>query len=127
MHNYWVPHPDIDECIPNCGLGPCQQNCTNTIGSYFCSCSSGYNFVANESVCIGKVPQIECRVFDTINILYIIQILMNAPLTVVWVHVNKIVPTLLDHTSAAVVQDTLLEPIKVHALVRYWILYFQSV
>ena len=33
---------DINECTPNGGLGPCQQNCTNTIGSFMCSCQSGY-------------------------------------------------------------------------------------
>ena len=46
---------DIDECSTNDGLGSCQQNCTNTIGSYFCSCSSGYTLGDNQSSCIGKV------------------------------------------------------------------------
>ena len=58
-------YPDIDECIANGVLGPCQQNCTNTIGSYFCNCSSGCIFGTNESVCIGKISQ--CRVLDTIK------------------------------------------------------------
>ena len=38
----WLICLDINECIPNGGLGPCQQNCTNTIGSFICSCQSGY-------------------------------------------------------------------------------------
>ena len=33
---------DINECLPNEGLGPCAQNCTNTIGSFQCSCQLGY-------------------------------------------------------------------------------------
>ena len=36
-------HADINECLPNGGLGPCAQNCTNTIGSFYCSCNTGYN------------------------------------------------------------------------------------
>ena len=33
---------DINECLPNGGQGPCNQTCTNTNGSYYCSCQSGY-------------------------------------------------------------------------------------
>ena len=33
---------DINECLPNGGRGPCAQNCTNTIGSFQCSCNAGY-------------------------------------------------------------------------------------
>lgn len=29
---------DIDECLDN----PCQQQCSNTKGSYECTCSEGY-------------------------------------------------------------------------------------
>ena len=31
---------DIDECILN--KDSCEQDCSNTIGSYSCSCESGY-------------------------------------------------------------------------------------
>ena len=34
---------DINECAPNGGLGPCAQICTNTPGSFSCSCKAGYN------------------------------------------------------------------------------------
>ena len=50
-----VFNTDIDECSTNGGLGLCQQNCTNTIGSYFCSCNSGYTLGDNQSSCIGKI------------------------------------------------------------------------
>ena len=33
---------DINECLSNGGLGPCTQICTNTAGSFFCSCNVGY-------------------------------------------------------------------------------------
>ena len=32
---------DIDECISE-GFKNCSQNCTNTEGSYLCSCVGGY-------------------------------------------------------------------------------------
>ncbi|GFR76121.1 latent-transforming growth factor beta-binding protein 4 [Elysia marginata] len=35
---------DVDEC----GFNLCAQNCTNTIGSYVCSCYSGYKKDAND-------------------------------------------------------------------------------
>ncbi|XP_019631238.1 PREDICTED: MAM and LDL-receptor class A domain-containing protein 1-like [Branchiostoma belcheri] len=34
--------PDVDECVPRGGRGPCSQICTNTVGSFFCSCNVGY-------------------------------------------------------------------------------------
>ena len=38
---FWLT-ADVNECLPNEGLGPCAQNCTNTIGSFQCSCLPGY-------------------------------------------------------------------------------------
>ena len=43
---------DIDECRTN--IGNCSQLCTNTDGSYFCSCQSGYLLEANNQSCNGK-------------------------------------------------------------------------
>ena len=42
---------DIDEC----GLdnGGCDQDCTNTIGSFFCNCSEGYLLNHNGFTCDG--------------------------------------------------------------------------
>ena len=42
---------DIDEC----GLdnGGCDQNCTNTLGSFFCNCSEGYLLDENGFTCDG--------------------------------------------------------------------------
>ena len=42
---------DIDEC-----LGPehgCQQICENTVGSYYCNCSTGYVLHADGLTCDG--------------------------------------------------------------------------
>ena len=45
---------DINECAPNGGLGPCDQFCTNTNGSFFCSCSPGYMHILSQYSCTGK-------------------------------------------------------------------------
>ena len=46
-----VTNVDINECLPNGGLGPCDQICTNTPGSFSCSCQPGY--VLSEHTCTG--------------------------------------------------------------------------
>lgn len=36
----WFIIADINECLLRNGHGPCQDVCTNTMGSYKCSCNS---------------------------------------------------------------------------------------
>ena len=43
--------PDIDEC--NEGIDRCEQNCHNSVGSYACSCNSGYHLDGNGVTCNG--------------------------------------------------------------------------
>ena len=43
---------DIDECALN--ISGCNQNCTNTIGSYFCSCYPGFEILNDTRTCVGK-------------------------------------------------------------------------
>ena len=43
---------DINECdLLN---GGCENGCNNTMGSFYCTCSDGFNLV-NESFCEGKL------------------------------------------------------------------------
>ena len=42
---------DINECSRN--TSGCNQTCANTVGSYYCSCNSGYNLSDNDHDCIG--------------------------------------------------------------------------
>ena len=52
-----VPHADIDECIE--GSANCDQDCTNTIGSYMCSCNPGYHLASDGRTCNGKSVSVE--------------------------------------------------------------------
>ena len=42
-------YADIDECTE--GTDGCSQICTNTIGTYSCSCNSGYSLASNGHSC----------------------------------------------------------------------------
>ena len=43
---------DINECANN--NGGCAQTCTNTAGSYQCSCGTGFTLNSDEHACDGK-------------------------------------------------------------------------
>ena len=44
---------DIDECSEN--DDNCSQNCSNTIGSYQCSCNDGYALDSDQHNCNGNI------------------------------------------------------------------------
>lgn len=44
-------HVDVDECKE--GISGCQQVCNNTIGSYYCKCSSGHRLAEDGHTCKG--------------------------------------------------------------------------
>ena len=46
-------HPIID--LNECAYADCEQECMNTIGSYYCYCNSGYTINSNEESCDGKL------------------------------------------------------------------------
>ena len=47
-----VSTSDIDECTA--GTHNCQQQCTNTPGSFTCGCNTGYELLANGYQCQGR-------------------------------------------------------------------------
>lgn len=51
MHNYYLP-ADVDECVED--THGCAQICTDTDGSYTCSCEVGYNLSEDQHGCDGK-------------------------------------------------------------------------
>ena len=50
--SYSISISDINECLSN--NGNCSHTCTNTNGSYICSCRLGYAIDANNDSCNGK-------------------------------------------------------------------------
>ena len=46
-------HVDVDECQSE--NGGCEQNCTNTVGSFFCNCSDGFMSRNDSFQCDGKI------------------------------------------------------------------------
>ena len=42
---------DVDECAD--GYGNCQHTCSNTAGSYKCSCNNGYRLKDDDHLCEG--------------------------------------------------------------------------
>ena len=49
LMSFWLP--DINECSSN--NGNCSQICTNTNGSFICSCRFGYVLNADSRTCNG--------------------------------------------------------------------------
>ncbi len=49
---YYNNHIDVDECTED--TDGCAQTCTNSIGSYTCSCASGYRLTNNSLGCNGQ-------------------------------------------------------------------------
>ena len=43
---------DTNECVE--GSARCDQQCTNTIGSYTCSCNPGYRLASDRQTCNGE-------------------------------------------------------------------------
>ena len=51
---------DINECDTN--NGGCDHNCTNSVGSYMCSCTEGFFLDGNMHSCLGKEGSWFCLV-----------------------------------------------------------------
>ncbi len=49
----FINFQDINECSTN--NGGCSNNCTNTIGSYFCSCPLGFQLQSDQRTCKSKL------------------------------------------------------------------------
>ena len=54
---------DINECNEMIGgivsNGGCQHRCSNTNGTYFCSCNDGYSLAVDGRACEGMVLKIK--------------------------------------------------------------------
>ena len=54
-------HTDIDECIEE--RDSCTQTCINTVGSYTCSCLTGYGLGRDGRTCDGELKTMKCFAF----------------------------------------------------------------
>ena len=75
---------DVNECLDN--NGGCDHNCTNTIGSFVCSCQPGYDLDSDRLTCIGTYRA--STVVVTIKCIYFISSTMstNTASTSEWEH-----------------------------------------
>ena len=85
--------PDIDECDTN--NGGCEQVCTNSVGSFMCSCNSGYIINSDDSsMCDGEShTNLHYHAFKCVAVFYfILQILMSVQQTMVAVSMCAVIP-----------------------------------
>ena len=52
LYHYTYIYIDVNECATN--NGGCGHTCTNTVGSYFCNCRTGYTLASDRRICNGK-------------------------------------------------------------------------
>ena len=126
QHIFFIIFADIDECAHN--ISGCNQNCTNTIGSYFCSCYPGYDIQNDNRTCVGKDLTLSiyvCYYNSYIsNLIYNIYLFFAMKLkTLTSVHLTtvdaiKIVQTLLKAISVPATLVMTLNMITEHVLVR---------
>lgn len=57
---------DVDECAVN--KGGCNQICHNTVGSYYCSCSNGYQLSSDNHTCNGENLTLLLTLFQIVNL-----------------------------------------------------------
>ena len=93
-------HTDIDECIEG---SLCEQRCTNTAGSYICSCYTGYILANNRISCTSKLLIVFISLILT-QCISTLQTLMNAALKLTTVPRSVVTHRALTH--AAVVTAT---------------------
>ena len=62
MIDNFISHSDIDECEE--GTDGCDHNCTNTDGSYYCTCMDGYELNSDNHTCAGAQLLINTYVYS---------------------------------------------------------------
>ena len=105
-------HTDINEC--DTSNGGCSHVCTDTLGSFLCSCRSGFTLASDGTSCSSKIYSVTCSKILIIKLshhfcfrdkLVSFQTSMNA--TVTMVAVVTLALTHRDHLHVAVIVDML--------------------
>lgn len=94
---------DTDEC--DIGIDYCDQNCTNTLGSYECSCITGFSLDLDGHACNGGhiICCIHFKCSECIILLLLFQMWMNVVMGAICVTIiQQFVITLLEATCATV-------------------------
>ena len=65
VYNWFFIYTDIDECAQE--LAGCDHNCTNTNGSYYCTCVDGYALSSDNHTCTGNDYNWDISYSTTIN------------------------------------------------------------
>ena len=114
-----ILHADIDECDIN--NGGCEHNCTNTIGSFVCSCNVGYNLTENGLNCTGMwstIPYLSTSYIHSCMVIDIGQISMSVRvglLSVMRMHsVSTLMVALTAIVTLAILEVVILETAMVH-------------
>ena len=68
-YDTYISHSDIDECVD--GTDGCDHNCTNTDGSYYCTCMDGYELESDYHTCTGDIYVHACVIYMHIRTMYI--------------------------------------------------------
>ena len=94
---------DIDECAE--GSDGCVQSCTNTVGSYECSCTTGYRLASDDHRCNGMQRMHDCTLsirISSINfILLFTQMLMNVLKVLMAVAILALIQLGITHVPAS--------------------------
>ena len=78
--------PDIDECNDD-ALNVCEQQCTNTVGGFTCSCNKGYNVDPSDpNKCVGMYSYTQYFILTS---LYYIQAFFNVKLWLYVMYIGK--------------------------------------
>ena len=112
-------HIDVNECATN--NGGCEQNCQNNVGSYNCTCSTGYTLNSNGYSCTGKI-----MICGKNCILSVIKTLMSATLTVEDVNRTVIILLVATIVHVTIVIHSIQIIIIVMVSTDYRIVYFKN-
>ena len=91
---------DVNECTKL--ISGCNQECTNTNGSYKCSCYSGYRLRVDQKICEGERIILQQPCFKMF-LFHLCQTLMSA----IWIMEDVTIPvlTLMEAINAHVRMD----------------------
>ena len=98
---------DTNEC--GNANGGCEHYCNNTVGSFTCSCNTGFELAEDNLNCTGKKLQltIVLLAYGIVSLVWHVSMQMLMSVLLVLIDVHRRVQTLLVAIGVVVVQDIL--------------------